>query len=47
MFETMASACEILLGYGGGIEALEPVGLRTRVRDEIEAARVLYLRSAE
>ncbi|RIX49397.1 YafY family transcriptional regulator [Paenibacillus nanensis] len=43
MFETLESACEIILSYGAGIEALEPRELRRMVIDEIEAARMVYL----
>lgn len=47
LFETMESACDILLGCGSAAEALEPPELRRRVADEIDAARVLYWRGAE
>ncbi|MDQ6420036.1 YafY family protein [Paenibacillus sp. LHD-117] len=42
-FETLESACEIILGLGARAEALEPPDLRRRVKDEIETARMLYL----
>ncbi|RJE87605.1 YafY family transcriptional regulator [Paenibacillus sp. 1011MAR3C5] len=41
-FETLQSACQIMLSYGAGMEALEPAALRKMVMDEIEALRVLY-----
>lgn len=44
VFETPESACEIILSYGGGIEVLEPHELRQMVIDEIEAARMVYLK---
>lgn len=44
VFETIESACEIILSYGGGIEVLEPHELRQMVIDEMEAARMLYLK---
>ncbi|MEK3883027.1 YafY family protein [Paenibacillus sp. PL2-23] len=47
LFETMESACGILLRYGSGIEALGPPELRGLIEDEIEAMRVLYWKGAE
>lgn len=42
-FETLESACEIVLSFGSGIEALAPEELRLKVLAEIDAARMLYL----
>ncbi|REK71423.1 helix-turn-helix transcriptional regulator [Paenibacillus paeoniae] len=41
-FETLESACQIMMSYGAGMEALEPAELRKMVIDEIEALRVVY-----
>ncbi|MFF2886545.1 helix-turn-helix transcriptional regulator [Paenibacillus sp. NPDC057967] len=41
-FETLESACQIIMSYGAGMEALEPSVLRKMVMDEIEALRVVY-----
>jgi predicted DNA-binding transcriptional regulator YafY len=42
-FETPDSACEIVLGFGGRIEVLEPRELRQLVKDEIRSASMVYL----
>jgi predicted DNA-binding transcriptional regulator YafY len=42
-FETPDSACEIVLGFGGRIEVLEPPELRRLVKDEIRSASMVYL----
>ncbi|MFD0588921.1 helix-turn-helix transcriptional regulator [Paenibacillus sp. GCM10027627] len=42
-FETLDSACEIVMSFGSGIEVLEPAELRKFVIDEMEAARMVYL----
>lgn len=41
-FETLESACQIMMSYGAGMEALEPSALRKMIMDEIEALRVVY-----
>ncbi|MBH5319984.1 YafY family transcriptional regulator [Paenibacillus sp. GSMTC-2017] len=42
-FETIDSACEMILSYGARIEVLEPADLRQLVMDEIETMRMVYL----
>ncbi|MGZ7444623.1 helix-turn-helix transcriptional regulator [Paenibacillus sp. TH7-28] len=41
-FETLESACEIVLAYGPEVEVLEPPELRERVKREAEAVFRLY-----
>ncbi|MNJ36382.1 DNA-binding transcriptional activator FucR [compost metagenome] len=41
-FNTLESACEILLGYGSLVKVLEPLELRDRVRAEATAIIAMY-----
>ncbi|GKU76280.1 YafY family protein [Paenibacillus sp. L3-i20] len=42
-FETIESACEIVMSYGARVAVLAPVDLRQLIIDEIESARMVYL----
>ncbi|OMF22064.1 transcriptional regulator [Paenibacillus sp. FSL H8-0548] len=41
-FQTLASACEIILSCGSRIAAIEPAELREKVKDEAKAMNALY-----
>lgn len=43
-FETLESACEIILSFGPFLEVLEPTELRTKVKTEAKAIVLLYER---
>lgn len=41
-FQTLESACEIILSYGPLVEVLAPAELRTKVMDEVKAITSIY-----